>query len=200
MENFNCLIFEKSFLIRFALKNLISQHSQSITVYEYDGIENYVSKLKKHRPFCVFMGEFDEDDKTLFDILNTISEKGIAIGIQTSNIAPPAFSACDEVIFFSDEEDKVKKIIQRITKSTNEKAENKDGITKREEEVIACVASGMTNNEIGEKLFLSLHTIKTHRKNISKKLGIHSVSGLTVYAIMNNLISLEDAHSNNTTT
>ena len=50
----------------------------------------------------------------------------------------------------------------------------------------------MTNKEIAEKLFLSIHTVITHRRNISKKLQIHSAAGLTIYAIVNKLVTLSD--------
>jgi two-component system, NarL family, response regulator NreC len=54
------------------------------------------------------------------------------------------------------------------------------------------VALGLTNKEIADKLYISAHTVITHRKNITRKLGIKTVSGLTIYAIMNNLIALEE--------
>ena len=62
-------------------------------------------------------------------------------------------------------------------------------LTERENEITALIASGLTNKEIGEKLHLSHHTIHTHRKNILKKLGVKSVSELTVYAMSVGLIS-----------
>jgi DNA-binding NarL/FixJ family response regulator len=57
------------------------------------------------------------------------------------------------------------------------------------------VAKGMSNKEIAEVLFLSVHTVITHRRNISRKLGIHSSAGLTVYAIINNLIDINELRS-----
>lgn len=68
----------------------------------------------------------------------------------------------------------------------------KKELSKREEEIIAEVAKGLTNKEIAEKLFISVHTVMTHRKNIAGKLQIHSPSGLTIYAILNNLVELDD--------
>jgi len=65
-------------------------------------------------------------------------------------------------------------------------------LSEREITLLQLVATGLTNKQIAERLFLSLHTVTTHRKNISNKLGIKSVSGLTVYAIVNNIISIED--------
>jgi DNA-binding CsgD family transcriptional regulator len=50
------------------------------------------------------------------------------------------------------------------------------------------VALGFTNQQIADKLFISKHTVISHRKNITSKLGIKTVSGLTVYAVLNNLI------------
>ncbi len=61
-------------------------------------------------------------------------------------------------------------------------------LTERENEITALIASGFTNKEIGEKLHLSHHTVHSHRKNILKKLGIKSVSELTVYAMSVGLI------------
>ncbi|MEA3450412.1 MAG: helix-turn-helix transcriptional regulator [Bacteroidota bacterium] len=65
-------------------------------------------------------------------------------------------------------------------------------ISKREKEIVQFVALGYSNKEIADKLFLSIHTVTTHRKNISKKLGIKTISGLTIYAILNDIISIND--------
>ena len=64
--------------------------------------------------------------------------------------------------------------------------------TPRERDLVIGVGQGMTNKEIADKLFISINTVTTHRRNIVKKLDIHSASGLTVYAIMNKLVSLEE--------
>ena len=61
-------------------------------------------------------------------------------------------------------------------------------LTERENEITALIASGFTNKEIGEKLHLSHHTVHSHRKNVLKKLGIKSVSELTIYAMSVGLI------------
>lgn len=65
-------------------------------------------------------------------------------------------------------------------------------LSQREKEIVALVVRGMKNKEIADKLFISVHTVLTHRKNISHKLDIHSVSGLTIYAIVNHIVNLED--------
>lgn len=61
-------------------------------------------------------------------------------------------------------------------------------LTDRESEILISVAKGMTNKEIGDAHHISVHTVISHRKNITRKTGIKTVSGLTVYALLNNLI------------
>ena len=68
-------------------------------------------------------------------------------------------------------------------------------LSQREKTIVKQVSLGLTNKQIAEELFLSTHTVTTHRKNISSKLGIKSVSGLTVYAIVNNIITIEEVSS-----
>ncbi len=61
-------------------------------------------------------------------------------------------------------------------------------VSDREKDIIVCLVQGMSNKEIAEHLFISVNTVITHRRNIARKLQIHSVAGLTIYAIANNLI------------
>lgn len=65
-------------------------------------------------------------------------------------------------------------------------------LSEREKEIISCVARGMANKEIAEALCLSINTVTTHRRNITKKLQIHTSNGLTIYAIVNKLVELQD--------
>ena len=60
-------------------------------------------------------------------------------------------------------------------------------LTKRETEVLRLLAQGLLNKEIADKLGISLHTVISHRKNIISKLGIKTVSGLTIYAMMHGI-------------
>lgn len=62
----------------------------------------------------------------------------------------------------------------------------------REKDILAEVARGYTNKEIADRLYISIHTVITHRRNIARKLKIHSVAGLTIYAVANNLITIKE--------
>ncbi len=65
-------------------------------------------------------------------------------------------------------------------------------LSAREVDVLKLLVLGCSSKEISDRLFISLHTVLTHRKNITRKLNIRSVAGLTVYAILNGIISMEN--------
>jgi len=99
-----------------------------------------------------------------------------------------------EHIRFDDSKESIlSKLNQRIEEMIGGNTENESSdLSEREKDILKEVALGLTNNDIADKLFISAHTVITHRKKITKKLGIKSVSGLTVYAIINGLIEMED--------
>lgn len=70
--------------------------------------------------------------------------------------------------------------------------EQQDILSEREKEIIVEVAKGLANKEIADKLYISINTVTTHRRNIARKLDIHSAAGLTIYAIINNLVNIDD--------
>ena len=87
------------------------------------------------------------------------------------------------------------KVISKMNEfSQSEATKNTDDVelSKRETDVLIAVAKGMMNKEIADQMNISIHTVISHRKNITRKTGIKSVSGLTVYALLNNLIDEKD--------
>lgn len=66
--------------------------------------------------------------------------------------------------------------------------QNSDAVSEREKDIIRCLIQGMSNKEIASHLYISVNTVITHRRNIVRKLQIHSLAGLTIYAIANDLI------------
>lgn len=67
-------------------------------------------------------------------------------------------------------------------------------LSEREKEIVVCVAKGMANKEIADSLCISVNTVTTHRRNIARKLSIHSSAGITIYAIVNKLVTLEEVN------
>lgn len=82
---------------------------------------------------------------------------------------------------------KVNELITKLCPQDQVTVENSE-LSKREVEILRMVALGHTNQVIAELLFISIHTVVTHRKKITAKLGIKTISGLTVYALLNNII------------
>lgn len=102
------------------------------------------------------------------------------------------------VTIFEDE-DKLEQLFLQLQRKKGEEQfseittdEIQELLSSREREIVVGVVQGLTNKEIADELCLSIHTVITHRRNISKKLKIHSAAGLTVYAIVNKLVDIEE--------
>jgi DNA-binding CsgD family transcriptional regulator len=113
------------------------------------------------------------------------------IALQNSLSDNIALKSYDEVISIYDSAELIN---DKLTKLISEPEEEKklESLTLREKEIIVCVIKGMTNKQIAEKLHLSSHTVISHRRNIASKLQIHSTAGLTIYAIVNKLVTLNE--------
>lgn len=69
---------------------------------------------------------------------------------------------------------------------------NSEGLSERETDILREIVKGHSNKEIADNLFISVNTVTTHRRNIARKLNIHSPSGLTIYALVNGIVSLDE--------
>lgn len=78
----------------------------------------------------------------------------------------------------------------KISSMLGQNADNGEALSDRERDVVIGVVQGMTNKEIADHLCISTNTVITHRRNIARKLQIHSPAGLTIYAIVNNLVDI----------
>lgn len=187
-------IAEKSVIIRTGvmatLNRLPNLTIQSIELSTPDALADCI----RTKPIDIlivnpFFGDF-------FDVESfkeKISGKGICVvGLVSSSIDPALLQKYDETISIFDTVSALEGKVKKLKKIDPDEEDEQETLSQREKEIVVCVAQGMTNKEIADELFLSIHTVNTHRKNISKKLQIHSVSGLTIYAIVNKLVDLED--------
>lgn len=81
-------------------------------------------------------------------------------------------------------------VTAKISNMINQNSNTNEQLSDRERDVVVCVVQGMTNKEIAEHLFISINTVITHRRNIARKLQIHSPAGLTIYAIVNHWVDI----------
>ncbi len=89
----------------------------------------------------------------------------------------------------------VRKLHNAIDSRQAEPFSDSGELSVREKEILVCVAQGMLNKEIADKFNISIYTVISHRKNITRKTGIKTVAGLTVYALLNNLIDIGSVQS-----
>lgn len=104
---------------------------------------------------------------------------------------PSLLKEYDETVWLHDSAEQIREKLTGLLLQPQQDKEE-DTLSPREKEVIACVVMGMTNKQIAERLCLSTHTVITHRRNIASKLQIHSAAGLTIYAIVNKLVDLDE--------
>lgn len=119
---------------------------------------------------------------TLYDIYN--NEEWLALHAEVEDkIFIPAIKCLEDKSRQSD-------VSAKISSMMGKNQEGADALGEREKDVIVALVQGMSNKEIAEHLCISVNTVITHRRNIARKLQIHSPAGLTIYAIVNNLIDI----------
>ena len=195
-EAIRVAVAENSVIIRngmtAVLKRIPNLKIQPMEVLNIDALQEL---LRMHMPDIlivnpVFDGYFDLNRFREYPRTSCIK----CIALQGSLLDTSLLNKYDGVISIFDDMDMITEKILRLQRySGNEETEEEsESLSSREKEIVVCVVKGMTNKEIASKLCLSIHTVITHRRNIVRKLQIHSPAGLTIYAIVNNLIELDD--------
>ncbi|MCF8381060.1 MAG: LuxR C-terminal-related transcriptional regulator [Bacteroidales bacterium] len=197
MERLQFIVAEKSYLVRKGMVSIINRIEGAVVIKEMDNLDNINSEILTLNPDFLLVNPNlipKSEDHRNFHINMDLSEKVIAI-LTVSPYRKGMLPVFREII---DLQDSKEVIYQKLKSIINPALRESPGsfisneLSEREKTILAYVAKGMTNKEIAEILFLSTHTVITHRKNITSKLGIKTISGLTIYAILNNLIKMED--------
>ena len=110
------------------------------------------------------------------------------VALVTTSLDHSMLTPYHGVIEINDTRSKVISKMNEFARSETSKNLDDVELSKRETDVLVAVAKGMMNKEIADLMNISIHTVISHHKNITRKTGIKSVSGLTVYALLNNLI------------
>ena len=126
----------------------------------------------------------------LFDIFKCEKDLVSHNAVEDHLFVPAVLQLEEEVKKNLDNHNTSNKVQEPIEKE--ESLSRQDDLSQREKEIICCVVKGMSNKEIAENLFISVHTVITHRRNIARKLQIHSPTLLTVYAIVNKLVDISE--------
>lgn len=157
------------------------RQSDSITLSGY--VAHHGSMSDKLREFKdIFIYHYSQKDNdllssVLFDII--LCERDLATHFDVENrLLVPLVSAIEKS--------------NPVSALKNKPSKGASMLRDREKEIIHHIAKGLTNKQIADKLFISTHTVATHRRNICAKLDIHTSSGLTLYAIVHNLIDISE--------
>ncbi|MCP4123368.1 MAG: response regulator transcription factor [Bacteroidetes bacterium] len=204
------IIADSRCLIRLGLKHLFQGNKKLVVIDEVSRSEELLEAVEQHRPDVII---FDYD-KNNFNISDIATSKEISPGsnvliISADNKKESVFKVlqsgglsfltkeCDEeeiigAVFATAKGEKFmcNKVIDIILEKHLVEDEScaPTNLTVRELEIVRLTAEGRTAKKVAAQLFLSTHTVYTHRKNIMKKLGVHSASEMIVYAINNGLV------------
>lgn len=153
--------------------DIYSKH-HSDTKGKFQELKNIIIKYLPHNGLAN-----NQLTATLYDIYN--NEEWL---LNHSNVEEILFVPAIRILEQKVKENDVSTRLSNMIKN----AESTESVSEREKEIIICLVQGLSNKEIAAKLFISVNTVITHRRNISRKLQIRSLAGLTIYAIANNLI------------
>ncbi len=190
------VIAEPSAIVRSGLETILKHlPGLRIQVSEITTIESLTEDLRTHQPDILIInpsipGYFTIPhlkemtgcpDMKCFALLYTLTDHSLT-------------RYYDDQISIFDSADELKHKLERLhtKKEEGDESDEQQTLSTREKEIVVCVVKGMTNREIADRLFLSPPTGITLRRNIARKLQVHSASALTVYAIVNKLVELSD--------
>ena len=190
----------ESYLVRKGMVSLLKRIHGASVLKEFDGVDPFRAYLKNHQVGFLIMGQSEFNRAADLFISNPgLLENTILIQDAHEEGSGKELSKHDahtHIHLHENKESIIRKIHELLDPGDAAESDSLNmKLSPRETTILRMVSLGLTNREIAEKLFLSAHTVMTHRKNISSKLGIKSVSGLTVYAIVNNIITIEEVSS-----
>jgi DNA-binding NarL/FixJ family response regulator len=195
MAKITFAICEKSYLIRKGLASVIEKIPDTRINQQIENIEELIVLANNcEADYLIINNNFITDPKVK-KILPAFSSETRLIILANDKKNEISGINYDGILNVNDTQNILLKKIKEITggKTIIQKNMVPGEISKREADILKNIALGFSNKEIADKLFISAHTVVTHRKNITRKLGIKTVPGLTIYAIINKLIHIDEA-------
>lgn len=177
-----------------AYKGEMFKHFQ----YEENTVFPYVMSLLQHKDDKNFsIEQFEENhtniDEKLGDLQNIVMKYMPADGdnMLIYNVLNILFTLQKDLENHTSIEDNILvPAVNKLESHFSPKTTEGEELSAREKEILVAVAKGMLNKEIADQYNISIYTVITHRKNITRKTGIKTVAGLTVYALLNNLLDI----------
>lgn len=192
-------IVEHSEIIRQGLRQILSKNQKISQILDFEDTAKVLEEINDKNPKCVIINPSLINNNSNFSPRQTFpNESTNFVAIVYSYVDNDVLKKYDAIIYINDNPCNIaEKLNNVVNKEIKTEKGNKVALSSREVDVLKLVVVGLTNKEIAEKLFISTHTVVSHRKNITSKLGIKTISGLTVYAILNKLINTDDIDTTN---
>lgn len=188
MKPISILVLTTSPFLNAGIRNMISSVGAKCDIVS--SIEFLERKLSHNTPDLAIIDPLLADKSTVDIIKHYCPVVGLAI-TQLPEITESLF---DATIGIYDGDSKWKSLLANAKKDRDNSDEGHD-LTPREVEVVRGIVKGLSNKQIASDLNVSVNTVTTHRRNIAAKLDIHSAAGLTIYAIVKKIVSLDEISS-----
>jgi DNA-binding CsgD family transcriptional regulator len=195
MNKYGFILAIDSYLIRKGLVALLNRIPGVVVRKEFDAGPPLREFLRNHAGEYLLISQSIFDGTIdLFLSESRLLEKTILVTTLSAHQLNEDFQA---LIDPGASKDQITRVITEVLDAGSDQGPfiKDPALTEREKTIVRLVSMGHTNKQIADQLFLSAHTVITHRKNINSKLGIKSVSGLTIYAIVNNIITIDEVTS-----
>lgn len=187
-------VAETSYIIRKGLVYVLSQLPMIGKVVELKELDDIAYQLEILKPDAVLINPMLLGYTSRQDVKQQMKlAPGTAVIALVYNLIDEQFYRFyDAVIQINDSDSKIEDVLTTCLNRGAVAVSDQEGLSDREKEILISVVKGMSNKEIAEHHNISIHTVITHRRNIGRKLEIHSVSGLTIYAIINKLVDIKE--------
>ncbi len=186
----NVLIAEPSDIIREGLMALLDEEEFAFLAPLRDLPIDLPQRISHIQPDILIMNPnlLQSPAKMNLAALMQARPQMAVVALVYQYVEPLLIQSFKTVIDIREQGSKVPQILRECCQSTEDTSEESYDLSERESEVLVLVAQGSSSKEIADKLNISIHTVNTHRKNITHKTGIKSVAGLAVYAMLHNLV------------
>ena len=188
------IICEASEMIAIGLAEIIDSMAQFDVVARLDSPEHLSEKITASDANLLIVDPMllGFHNKDFLSQLGKEHPQVTMIALVTSYLDHSMLTPYSGIIEINDTRSKIISKMDEFVQGETMKNTDDVELSKRETDVLVAVAKGMMNKEIADQMNISIHTVISHRKNITRKTGIKSISGLTVYALLNNLISEDE--------
>ena len=186
-------VAETSFIIRKGLVYALSQLADVAKVIELKEHEDIAYQIDILGPDAIIINPMLLGHSLKQDVKQQlkVSKEIPVIALVYNLIDEKFYRSYDGIIRINDAESKIEEALEKCF-NVSKLSPDQEELSDREKDILVSVVKGMSNKEIAEFHNISIHTVITHRRNIGRKLGIHSASGLTVYAIINKFVDIKD--------